>query len=165
MTEVRKVLERKYKAAEYRKKIKKENPWMGSYEHAKCRCNNKNFKFYHAYGGRGIRCVITKDEVKKIWFRDKAYLMHSPTIDRINNDGDYSKDNCRFIERRLNSSLGGYGKINFAIAQKIRSQMQKGCIDILRLAKLYNVDRSTIFNVKLYKTFKPEVYAMENSLK
>jgi hypothetical protein len=38
-----------------------------------------------------------------LWFRDKAYLLKEPSIDRINNDGDYCFKNCQFIEKPENS--------------------------------------------------------------
>ena len=64
----------------------------------KQRCNNPNNVFYKNYGGRGIKCLITKEELKQLWHRDKAYLKSKPSIDRKDNDGNYEYSNCRFIE-------------------------------------------------------------------
>ena len=47
---------------------------------------------------KGIQCLITKDELRQLWFRDKAYLLKVPSIDRIRNSDNYTFDNCRFIE-------------------------------------------------------------------
>jgi len=88
----------------YRVKLFKENPWKRQYYDLRNRCNNPNNERYHRYGGRGIKSLITKDELKQLWFRDKAYLMDKPSIDRINNDGNYEFNNCRFIEMKENSS-------------------------------------------------------------
>ena len=68
----------------------------------KKRCNNKNRKDYKYYGGKGIKCLITKEELKKLWFRDKAYLMKKPSIDRKDSNGNYEYSNCRFIEMTEN---------------------------------------------------------------
>ena len=76
----------------------KENPWLRSYMAAKQRCLDKNSIGYKNYGGRGIKFLLKIAEVKKIWKRDKADLLKSPSIDRVNNDGNYEFSNCRFIE-------------------------------------------------------------------
>lgn len=80
------------------KKFRIKFPWKSVFSHVKQRCNNPKNPKYHRYGGRGIECRITEDELKKLWYRDKAYLMEKPSIDREDNDGDYVYGNCRFIE-------------------------------------------------------------------
>lgn len=87
-------------------KQKKDNhkkfPWKKTLVHIKQRCENPKDKFYCRYGGRGIKCLITSEELKVLWFRDKAYNMKQPTIDRKKNNGNYEYKNCRFIENRIN---------------------------------------------------------------
>lgn len=66
----------------------------------KRRCNNKNDKSYHNYGGRGISvCDIWQnsfeafyDNVSKLpHFGEQGY-----SLDRINNDGNYEPNNVRW---------------------------------------------------------------------
>jgi len=60
------------------------------------------------------------DEIKELWFRDKAYEMKKPTIDRINSNEHYEYSNCRFIEKALNSSLAHYKKVaQFTLDNKL----------------------------------------------
>lgn len=73
-------------------------PWEKTYWNIKGRCEYKSHSRYEYYGGRGIQCLISKDELKYLWFRDKAYLLEKPSIDRKNPDGNYELDNCRYIE-------------------------------------------------------------------
>jgi hypothetical protein len=82
---------------------RKINPWKHTLSRIKQRCNNPNQPCFKYYGGRGIKCLISLDELKQVWFRDKAYEMKHPSIDRINNDGNYEFNNCRFIELSENS--------------------------------------------------------------
>lgn len=81
----------------------KKYPWKKIYNLIHQRCTNINNASYNRYGGRGIKCLITQDELKKLWFRDKAYNLKQPSIDRIDNDGHYQYDNCQFIEMRDNN--------------------------------------------------------------
>ncbi len=92
---------------DYTKRWRANNPWMSSYSHAKDRCGNKNNGVYHRYGGRGIKMLLSVEEIKCLWFRDKAFDMDKPSIDRINNDKNYSMDNCRFIEQVENNRRSG----------------------------------------------------------
>lgn len=88
----------------YRTNIK---PWFTSFDKAKQRCTNPNDDSYKWYGGRGIEFKLTMDEVEFLWFRDKAYLMDKPTIDRLDSDGHYELSNCQFLEKTENSRKAG----------------------------------------------------------
>lgn len=59
-------------------------PWRKHYYSARRRCNNNKASDYKWYGGRGIKCLITVEELKELWFRDKAYEM-SDNIQEKNN--------------------------------------------------------------------------------
>src|SRR3990167_3114800 len=87
----------------YHSKRRKEVPWIHLLTDIKTRCNNPNNERFKNYGGRGIKCLITSTEIKSLWFRDKAYELKKPSIDRINNDGHYEVSNCQFIEQRENT--------------------------------------------------------------
>lgn len=82
----------------YRDRLKKEEPWIPKFWSIKQRCEDMGCGGYPSYGARGIKCLITKEELKKLWFRDKAWLLKKASIDRINNQGNYTFENCRFIE-------------------------------------------------------------------
>jgi len=88
---------------EYKSNWYKKNPWYSSYRNARNRCLNKNSKDYKNYGGRGIKFFLSIEEIKYIWFRDNARFLKMATIDRIDNNGDYELNNCRFIEKSENS--------------------------------------------------------------
>lgn len=106
------------KKANYNKKF----PWKRVLSNIQTRCNNPNSKDYKDYGGRGIKCLITSDEIKKLMVRDGYWDMKNPSIDRINNDGDYTFDNCQFLENKDNTIKRNknYGKniLQFSLSNK-----------------------------------------------
>ena len=78
-------------------------PWMRRLYKIRSRCNDSGAFNFNDYGGRGIRCLLSKQEIEKLWLRDKAGDLKQPSIDRIDNDGDYTFENCQFIEVSENS--------------------------------------------------------------
>lgn len=86
-----------------KKKWVSKKPWVRFLYAARVRCKNPKAKNYRYYGGRGIKCSLTPEDLKTMWFRDKAFDMESPTVDRVDNDGNYVFENCRFLEREDNN--------------------------------------------------------------
>jgi len=78
------------------------HPWMRHLDSARQRCNNPTQDSYKNYGGRGIKLLMAKEDFKYLWFRDEASSMLQPSIDRKNHDGNYTLENCRFIEMKEN---------------------------------------------------------------
>lgn len=92
------------------KEYYKKYPYMMSFYKARNRCNNKHDIGYKSYGGRGIKFLMIVKDFKALWFRDKAWLLKNPSIDRIDNNKNYSIENCRFIE--LSQNIGNRNKIH-----------------------------------------------------
>lgn len=105
----------------------------------KYRCYNQSSNHYHRYGGRGIKIcdewLSDIDSFRK-WSIDNGYA-DGLTIDRIDNDGDYSPDNCRWItrEEQLNNTSRS---VMLSYDGKTQTMTQ--------WAKELNMPTSTLFN-------------------
>lgn len=81
----------------------------------KTRCNNPHYKLFHLYGGRGIRVCDEWCNSFDQFLHDMGKCPPKFQIDRIDVNGNYEKNNCRWVSNRENS-LNQRGTI-YAVVQ------------------------------------------------
>ena len=71
------------------------------WQDAKTRCNNPNTPYYFKYGGRGIKLTEQWNDFEPFmkWALANGY-QDNLTLDRIDVNGNYEPDNCRWITNR-----------------------------------------------------------------
>ena len=75
--------------------------WLGM----RNRCNNPNDTHYHRYGGRGITVCKEWDDfsVFEAWALNAGYCQEL-SLDRIDVDGNYCPDNCRYVSANIQAA-------------------------------------------------------------
>jgi len=67
------------------------------------RCLNRTHPSYKNYGGRGIKVCERWMNFDNFYF-DMGIKPDGLSIDRINNNGNYEKSNCRWADRKTQNS-------------------------------------------------------------
>ena len=112
----------------------------------KQRCSNPNTDAYKHYGGRGIRvCDEWLESYDNFyWWAMKNGYKDDLSIDRIDVDGDYSPNNCRWIPQ----SLQQRNKRN-TIQVEIDGEM----LTLPEIVERYSLNKGTVFT-RYYRGYR-----------
>lgn len=118
----------------------------------KGRCLCKSNSAYHYYGAKGITvCEEWKNSFVafKDWALQSGYK-DTLQIDRINNNGNYTPENCRFVTNAENARNSSNTKLNWNIVKKIRKLYSFG-IQQNKIAESFSLSKQTVNDVVLRK--------------
>ena len=115
-----------------------DKPWYNSYRCMMSRCYREKDASYKNYGGRGIKVCDEWHDITQFekWVNSNPYF-DGATLDRINVDGNYEPDNCRWAtmfeqdKNRRNSILIEYNGDRYNITE---------------LSRITGINRSTLNN-------------------
>lgn len=120
----------------------------GSYLHRiwkwmRKRCNNPSYLMYKNYGGRGIRVEKRWDSFQNFYNDMAPTYQAGLQLERVNNDGPYSAENCRWAttkeqqrnkrsNRIIETNLGPMliceaAEISGLRPETIASRLKRGC--------------------------------------
>jgi hypothetical protein len=103
----------------------------------KNRCENANYKDYRYYGGRGIKVCQEWITSFETFYNDLGPKPPKFTLERIENDGDYKKSNCKWASRLEQSNNT---RLNHNITFKGET------LSISRWAEKAKIDKHIILN-------------------
>lgn len=117
------------------------------------RCNRPTDPGYARYGGRGIAVCSEWNACFEIFYKDvgpRPSAKHS--LDRIDNDKGYFKENCRWATRCVQNRNKGGVKLTQEKAEEIRFGHSLG-MRIKDLAEMYDLSRRTVQDVVHNRTW------------
>ena len=119
------------------------------------RCYNSRRASFKNYGGRGIKVCEQWLGVSGFenFLADMGERPRGLTLDRRDNDGDYTPDNCRWATRAHQNQNRRNVGLNWDLVDEIRGRSEHGETS-RSISRRMSVPRRTVINVIKQNTWK-----------
>lgn len=143
-----KIIHQKLRTPTGRMKLPEYNSWRAMKE----RCYNKNNKAYKNYGGRGIKVCnrwLDRTDGFTNFLSDMGGRPEGSSLDRIDTNGDYCPENCKWSNRQQQNINRRNVKIPFITVRKTMSGLRYDVrVRDLRYSDKYVYKRKTYISLK-----------------
>lgn len=122
-------------------------PTYRSWVAMKKRCTNKKYQMYRYYGERGVSYDKRWDDFTTFLI-DMGERPNGKTLDRIDVDGNYCKENCRWVSttrqarNRTNTKFVTFKGENIALADLCEKYKKKYGTVWMRLKRGWSVEKA-----------------------
>ena len=120
-------------------------PEWNAWVNMRARCTDRTHPKYHRYGGRGISVCPEWVESFVNFFTDMGYRPSKEhSLDRINNNGNYNKSNCKWSTRKEQQQNMSTNRLFYAV-NPIGRRFAATCQ--AEFARKYGLNASTIASI------------------
>ena len=114
------------------------------------RCDDPYNVNFHKYGAKGATYVPRWANFAN-FYADMGPMPEGLSLDRIDNAGSYSPENCRWTTQATNNRNSGRVKLSQEAILHIRASAGK--VPVSTLAQQYGVNRRTIWTAQTQRTW------------
>jgi hypothetical protein len=125
-----------------------------AWRHMLNRCNDVRHHAYDRYGGRGIKVCKRWEDYDNFLADMGKRPYRKAELDRIDNNGGYSKDNCRWTDHTTNMRNRRNVTMTMETARLIRAAKARGNKTQRAIAKAFNITPQQVSEIVLCQTWK-----------